>query len=577
MADLEKDFDKEPDLSKQFDSESDLHSQFDKEPSQGMGDSAQARGEIEKPSQLEAGARGLAQGATLGFGDELYGAGRGALEKMSPSESTKDMSLKDLYQMYRDSQRAKNKSAEQAYPKTYLAGNVVGGIAPMALTGGSLPAAVGAGAAMGLGSSEADLTQGDIGGAAKDTAIGAGLGLAGGMAGKGLEAVGQKVLKPMAGKLAEGALGGASKEGRNVGQTVLDENALPLMGGSKATKDAIQNAINENEAKAGNLLREANDQLYKQQPEGLTFADELGPKVLKRFNDDILPQFDTRTPIGRQQYNDVLKNTRPHVEDILNAGSDLVKLQNIKTSIYRQIRALDESAYAPNGSMVKNVDPEISALKQLGGMVKEQIEKTGDSVGGDLGSQIKDVNAKLGDLYEAGTGASKLMKKDLIADSKLPVGGMGAASGIGGALLTGHPGVAAGIAAGYVGKKAVEGITGQPLARAAGITAAKGAQAMGQLAESPVGASVAKSAVTSPFTQDAVTGRNKNLDPGYSVYQASDEQLQSYNNQIKNKPTLANISTALDRYFKSGDVMDKNVAAFLIQSTPEAKEAMGLK
>ena len=50
-----------------------------------------------------------------------------------------------------------------------------------------------------------------------------------------------------------------------------------------------------------------------------------------------------------------------------------------------------------------------------------------------------------------------------------------------------------------------------------------------------------------------------------------------YYNQIKDKPTLSSVSGALDRYFKTGDVMDKNKAAFLIQSTPEAKEALGLQ
>lgn len=114
----------------------------------------------------ESGLRGLAQGASFGFADELTGALEAAL-----SDKT--------YEQARDESRAAYKAAEEANPKTYMGGQI-GGAVGTALIPGLQGAGIGKlaamGAAQGLGSSEADLLEGDIAGAANDTARGAAIG-----------------------------------------------------------------------------------------------------------------------------------------------------------------------------------------------------------------------------------------------------------------------------------------------------------------------------------------------------------------------------------------------------------------
>lgn len=147
--------------------------------------------ESEGPSQLEAVGRGALQGATAGFSDELIGGAQAFFDKYIKNNPA---ALVELYRRHRDEERAKNEAASTAHPLTYGAANLAGAVGTGALTGGaSLPAAVGYGAANALGSSNADVTKGEVGEAAKDTATGA---IAGGvlhgagqLVGKGLSSM----------------------------------------------------------------------------------------------------------------------------------------------------------------------------------------------------------------------------------------------------------------------------------------------------------------------------------------------------------------------------------------------------
>lgn len=77
-----------------------------------------------QPSQMESAARGGIQGLTLGFGDEIYGAAKGAYDKVLGSGD-----FSGTYAKERDAVRAANTRAQQANPGTYLAGELAGGIA----------------------------------------------------------------------------------------------------------------------------------------------------------------------------------------------------------------------------------------------------------------------------------------------------------------------------------------------------------------------------------------------------------------------------------------------------------------
>jgi hypothetical protein len=81
------------------------------------------------PSELDSALRGAAQSATLGFADEIAG-GAGALFDRMPNES-----LQDAYIRHRDESRAKFKKAQELNPKSYMAGEIGGNVATMAIPG----------------------------------------------------------------------------------------------------------------------------------------------------------------------------------------------------------------------------------------------------------------------------------------------------------------------------------------------------------------------------------------------------------------------------------------------------------
>jgi hypothetical protein len=167
--------------------------------------------------KLESGLRGAAQSVSYGTADELTAGAETAAKTLFGADKLSD--LMDNYRKYRTESRADYKAAEEANPGSYLTGEIGGGVAAGLLTGGAGAVAnlgkVGLqqgakelakiglkqGAAAGFGSSEGDLTQGDLGElgqVAKDTAIGGTLGASLGAAlptvtkgaGKALGAVG---------------------------------------------------------------------------------------------------------------------------------------------------------------------------------------------------------------------------------------------------------------------------------------------------------------------------------------------------------------------------------------------------
>jgi hypothetical protein len=146
----------------------------------------------EAPTMLGSAAQGALQGASLGFSDEAEALIKSALsgELSRDDYSTKLEEIRQRYKKY-----------EEANPIAYTAGNFAGGMAlpvvgrlpllgkllPNAITAanvstvaGGVKAGLVAGALTGLGSSEADLTSGDVTGALKDAGTGA---IAGGIAG----------------------------------------------------------------------------------------------------------------------------------------------------------------------------------------------------------------------------------------------------------------------------------------------------------------------------------------------------------------------------------------------------------
>lgn len=145
---------------------------------------------------LVSGVRQFAQGASGNFSDELAGlvegAGRalgvdgagGPMKDISLSQDgmTSDWDiLKDAYKRGRDKERGSLEKDKKDNPTTSFVANMGGAVmSPLnKMAAGLSPALLGA--TQGLGASNADLTEGDVGGALKDTAIGTAIG---GLAGK---------------------------------------------------------------------------------------------------------------------------------------------------------------------------------------------------------------------------------------------------------------------------------------------------------------------------------------------------------------------------------------------------------
>lgn len=155
--------------------------------------------------------RGVTQGATLNFGDELSGLKEGAKAAFTGGGGEDYVNqIINAYRQGRDEERNLNKIADERSPWLYGGGQLAGGIALGAATGGTGAVAGGLGrqvavnaarglaegAAAGLGNSEADLTKGELGQAAVDTAmgatLGAGAGAVGTLAGAGLAKLTEK-------------------------------------------------------------------------------------------------------------------------------------------------------------------------------------------------------------------------------------------------------------------------------------------------------------------------------------------------------------------------------------------------
>ena len=191
--------------------------------------------------KAEALVRGGLQGVTFGTADEIGGALNALFSSRGEGETAMDH-----YRRERDKIRTANKASQGAHPLLYGAGEIGGGILPALATGGASVAAEGAaaipeavsvgkaawtaakagagyGALSGLGTSNADLTKGDVANAAYDTIHGA---IAGGITGGILGAAGQKLSNSLGGakaKQVESVFQGATRKALPADQPHLAE------------------------------------------------------------------------------------------------------------------------------------------------------------------------------------------------------------------------------------------------------------------------------------------------------------------------------------------------------------------
>lgn len=149
---------------------------------------------------FESALAGAAQGATFGFADELTGAAKSAVKTAFGDKKLSD--LPKTYRDERDKTRAYFDKARQDNPGLYTTGEVGGTIGTAFIPGvapakglsalGAATAGAKIGALQGLGTSEADLTKGQISQTASDVGTGA---VVGGVAGGAFNLLGRAAAK----------------------------------------------------------------------------------------------------------------------------------------------------------------------------------------------------------------------------------------------------------------------------------------------------------------------------------------------------------------------------------------------
>lgn len=284
--------------------------------------------EASQPSEIDSAIRGAAQGASFGFADEVTGGVEALWEKAkgNPEEFGR------LYQKSRDESREKYKLAEQVNPASYLTGQVGGAIGTSfvpGLQGASIGKLALQGAAQGLGSSEADLTKGEIGQAAIDTGLSAGLGAGIGYAApkvmSGLSKIGSKVsgvLDDIGESSIKNATGATGKQLQNfeegIGRKLYNEGQVRFA-------DTAENIAQR--------VTQSSDEAIQNIDESLKLLDNQGVSlnvddIVKSIQDniDVLQKDPSKASIVKQLQNEI--------ENTLNIGRknplSLSQAENIK-------------------------------------------------------------------------------------------------------------------------------------------------------------------------------------------------------------------------------------------------------
>lgn len=243
----------------------------------------------DKPSVWESGLRGGAQTLTAGFADE----GTAAVLAIKAKAAGDPRPIEEIYAQQRDESRANYKAAEEANPGAYMVGEGAGVVGSMLIPGlGELGAAktlggavlggAALGAAQGLGSSEADLTKGDVGGAALDTGLGALLGGAAGAVGHGVG----KVVDRVSGRAVQGvrlAEADAAQEANATAQKGVRVARASLGGEAAAGLNAVDKAeqIAANASGHYTPAQTAEASAWLQTPEVVALRQRAGGNVLE--------------------------------------------------------------------------------------------------------------------------------------------------------------------------------------------------------------------------------------------------------------------------------------------------------
>ena len=324
---------------------------------------------------------GAVKGLSAGFSDELSGGIQAGIEKLRGKKEN----LGDLYRKYRDLQRKSDERTMAASPTVSKIAELGGMVASPA--GAIGRAAKGAGwlknalrlAAEGgtfaAGTSEADLTKGEYGEAARDitkgAAIGGGIGVGGKAIGSGVRKI-SPAIRRSAEEMAEKATGAtglqASRFQKGAGGELLDRGVVRF----------------------GRSVDDVAEQSRKQMAESWKSIDEslkeLDYQGLKIDRDDILKAVDTE--ISKLQGVSAKAPARRQLESIRR---DILEAQGKKgegavitgTQAEVEKRTFDQGA--------NWLDPEAAAAKKIaGGIHRRAVEKGASEIDPSIASKFKE-------------------------------------------------------------------------------------------------------------------------------------------------------------------------------------------
>lgn len=365
--------------------------------------------------------RGAAQGASLGFADEITGG----IESLFTDKT---------YEQARDESRSNYDRAKQANPGTYATGEIGAGIGTAFIPGlniakgASLAKAAGQaallGGATGAGYSEAN----DIGGLASDTALGAGVGgVVGGAAqklaplvGKGFNAAGKK-LGGYAEDLAVNATGAtgvqASKFSDDAGRQLLDRGLVRFGDTPEKIAERTGGAMNKAASSIDEALTGLDDQ-------GVTASVDNIVANLRQEIDNL------KLDPSQAGYRKKLEGI---VEDIMSTG---------RTNV--PISAAEKTKRGFNKQAGNWMDPEAGrAGKQAYLSYMDEVERAAQSNNPELASKFQEGKETFGLLAPIEEAASRRA----MTQNQSPFGGLGDFAAIGaGGVSGGIPGALAGIA-----------------------------------------------------------------------------------------------------------------------------------
>jgi hypothetical protein len=322
-------------------------------------------------SKTESALRGVAQGASLGYADELTGAGEAGLDVLTGKSDLSDVG--SAYSKHRDESRQAYDAAQKANPLTYGAGQVGGGLATALVPGlgemnllklGAL------GAVQAVGDSKAD----NVGDLAKDAAIG---GVTGAAAGKALEVASPYIGKALGGvgNFTDGALAKIGKIGASVDEGVTQrylanpdavKNALPKddvatwIMGEDGPLSQLKNHVSDLDSHAWSLL---SNEPSMDKKDVLNVGQDLVNNVLGGKNNSIM-----RTG-GVGASAEKLRAINSKLEEISSAYGDQLSESDLKSII----QDLQKQAFGYEGNPKYTAQAE--GIRQLGGIYNDALKK----------------------------------------------------------------------------------------------------------------------------------------------------------------------------------------------------------